>query len=67
MNAEPANNYDEVDLGQELKSLRNEKESPGKGRGWLWVMATRNATGVCTACWYDLQSRRELTSGSEKQ
>lgn len=70
MNTELTNNYDQADLRQELKSLRNEMKSPGKGSGWLWMTATRKGTEVRTVCWYCLQSCGELRaegSGKDEQ
>ena len=63
MNTELINNHDKADLGQELKSLRNEMEPPGKGgKGSRcpWRTVTRKGTGVCTICWYPLPSQRDL-------
>ena len=56
MITELIDSYDEADLGQELKSLRNKMESPGKGNTWLWMTVPRKALGyvqsagtICTA------------------
>lgn len=67
MNTELINNYDEADLGQEPKSLRNEMEPPGKGSRWLGVMVTRAGTGVCPACRHHLHGQRDLRAARQWQ